>query len=154
MIDIQVIRNDSNHVVNQLKNRGISFDLNKFNDLDDQFRLLQQKKQDLETKRNQLSKEIGAYKKQKKDTTEVFKNVEEVNQNLKNVSNKFNEIKHQLETFLAKIPNLYHPSVPIGAGENENKIIKVVNKDNCKPSQFDHVSIGEKLSGINFEVAS
>ncbi len=154
MIDLQKLRTDQSEIINQLSNRGVVFDDKKFLLLDNEYRNLIQKKQKLETNRNQLSKTIGVYKSQNKEISDILKEVECVNEALKEVTKNFNGIKEDLEQFLSKIPNVYHSSVPIGKNEEDNQVIKVVGKEKCKSSDYDHIAIGEKLLGINFEIAS
>ena len=145
MIDLQKLRTHRDEIKQQLLNRGIEFDDNKFLSLDNEYRQLIQKKQELETNRNQLSKKIGLYKSQNKEISTILNEVENVNDALKEITKTFNGIKEDLEQFLSKIPNVYHASVPIGKNEDDNQVIKVVGEDKCKSSDYDHIAIGEKI---------
>ena len=66
MIDVQLLRNDLDFVYENLNNRGFELNRDEFNELHSKFITLLQEKQDLETQRNALSKNIGILKSQKK----------------------------------------------------------------------------------------
>ena len=86
MIDLQKLRTHRDEIKQQLLNRGIEFDDNKFLSLDNEYRQLIQKKQELETNRNQLSKKIGLYKSQNKEISTILNEVENVNDALKEIT--------------------------------------------------------------------
>ncbi len=154
MIDVQLLRNDLDFVYENLNNRGFELNRDEFNELHSKFITLLQEKQDLETQRNALSKNIGILKSQKKDTDALFKEVESISNALKLKHNQFQDSKIAIDTFLSFIPNVCHSSVPIGQSEDDNAVLSSFLDDKCFKSDIDHISIGEKFSGMDFELGS
>ena len=59
MLDIQMLRNDLDAVVAQLKSRGFDFDAISFSTLEQERKAVQTRTQELQAKRNNSSKQIG-----------------------------------------------------------------------------------------------
>ncbi len=138
-----------------LANRGASVEI--FNRA---VELSQQRKTDLtkaETEKaqlNKLSAEIGKLKRDGQDTTALMGEVEQLKQRYKGSEEDAARVEADLQALLLVIPNKPHSSVPVGASEKENQIIKSVGE----PTKFsfkakEHFEIGEKLDIIDFDRA-
>ena len=156
MLDIQLLRNDITTVANRLAQRGFTLDIAKFNELDTQRKLLQTENEQLQAKRNQLSKQIGAFMGQgKKDEADAAKNeVAQIKSQMDKIEQDLPNIQAALDDLLLRVPNLPHESVPIGKDETENVEVRKVGT----PRQFDfdikdHVDLGAAL-GLDFEKAA
>ena len=156
MLDIQLLRNDITTVANRLAQRGFALDTAKFNELDTQRKLLQTENEQLQAKRNQLSKQIGAFMGQgKKDEADATKNeVAQIKSQMDKIEQDLPNIQAALDDLLLRVPNLPHESVPIGKDETENVEVRKVGT----PRQFDfdikdHVDLGAAL-GLDFEKAA
>ena len=156
MLDIQLLRNDITTVANRLAQRGFALDTAKFNELDTQRKLLQTENEQLQAKRNQLSKQIGAFMGQgKKDEADAAKNeVAQIKSQMDKIEQDLPNIQAALDDLLLRVPNLPHESVPIGKDETENVEVRKVGT----PRQFDfdikdHVDLGAAL-GLDFEKAA
>ncbi len=105
--------------------------------------------------RNEQSKKIGELKRQKLDVSEVLNQVAHIGDEIKVIDQRLSEIEKQIFQILSIIPNLPHPSAPIGNDERDNQIIRVIGE----PKSFnfkvkDHVELGEKLDILDFERAA
>jgi seryl-tRNA synthetase len=171
MLDIQALRNDLASVAARLAARGFVLDTARFEQLEGERKVIQTRTQELQAKRNALSKQIGVLAGQiaRLNATEEFDqadfNNQQIEQNkaevgalsdeLKQLEAKLPQFLQEMDAFLAVIPNLPHESVPIGASEADNvEVRKVGNKPGFDFAVKDHVSLGEGLAGLDFETAA
>lgn len=153
MIDIQLLRKDIHAVAKLLKTRKFDLDVEAFSALEQERREIQIQTEEMQAKRNSLSKQIGFLKQKKEDTSALMKEVSGLGDGLKANEAKLADIQMKLNTLIQIIPNLPHESVPIGEDESANQEIRRVGK----PREFDfeikdHVDVGEPL-GLDFESA-
>lgn len=154
MIDIQLLRKDIDTVAARLKTRNFELDIPAFNALEQARRQIQTQTEEMQAKRNALSKQIGIMKGKKEDTTAVMAEVGSLGDGLKANEAKLADIQAQLNLLIQSIPNLPHDSVPVGPDESANQEIRRVGT----PRQFDfeikdHVDVGTPL-GLDFETAT
>ena len=127
MLDIRFIRENIDLIRDNLKRRRDDEKLKEFEQLlalDEKVRALKRDIQDLRTQRNRLSREIGELKKSGEDDSKLVKEVNKVNAKIKNVETKTDELEQKLRRIQMSIPNILHESVPYGAGEEDNEIVK------------------------------
>ncbi len=154
MIDIQLLRTQLDTVTARLATRGVSFDANTFQALENERKTLQTRTQDLQNKRNTLSKQIGMLKGKGEDASAVLAEVAGLGDELKANEEALTVLMEKFNAFVAVIPNLPHESVPVGKDEHAN--VEVSRWGTPKTFDFpvkDHVELGETLGGIDFETA-
>jgi len=154
MIDIQLLRTQLDHVTARLATRGVSFDAESFKALEDERKTLQTRTQDLQNKRNTLSKQIGMLKGKGEDASAVLAEVGGLGDELKSNEDALAALMERFNAFVAVIPNLPHESVPEGKDEHGN--VEVLRWGTPKTFDFpvkDHVDLGEALGGLDFETA-
>lgn len=156
MLDIQRLRNDSAAVAAKLAGRGFALDTAAFEELESHRKALQVKTEELQARRNSVSKQIGALKGQGKhaEAEAAMAEVAAIKSELEQTDADYQAVQKQLDDWLLVIPNLPHDSVPVGRDENDNVEVRRVGS----PRQFDfevkdHVDLGEKL-GLDFETAA
>ncbi len=152
MLDPHLLRNNLDAVTSALSQRGFKIDQTDIESLEAKRKDIQVKTQELQSKRNSLSKEIGKLKSQGTDTSSIMKEVGELGNKLTQHENELTDIQKQLNDLLMAIPNIPHESVPVGTSEDDNIEIKRWGK--LKEFDFevkDHVDLGEKLGLIDFE---
>lgn len=155
MLDIQLLRTQLDQVTARLATRGVSFDAAAFQTMEDERKTLQTKTQDLQAKRNALSKQVGMLKGKGEDASAVLAEVAGIGDELKSNEEKLGALLEKINAFIAVIPNLPHESVPVGEDEHGN--VEVLRWGTPKQFDFavkDHVEIGENLGGIDFETAA
>ncbi|MDH5436534.1 MAG: serine--tRNA ligase [Gammaproteobacteria bacterium] len=155
MLDLKLLRNEIDATVERLKTRGFVLDAKYFNDLDAQRKDIQVKTQELQKERNAKSKSIGKAKAAGEDIAPLLKEVDGLGDELKTCEEKLDKIQAELDAFLAGIPNVPHESVPVGKNEDEN--VELDRWGDMPEFDFepkDHVDIGEKLGGMDFETGS
>jgi seryl-tRNA synthetase len=127
MLDIRFIRENIDLVRDNLKRRRDDKKLKEFDHLlklDEKVSALKRDIQDLRTQRNKLSREIGELKKSGKDDSKLVKKVNAVNEKIRAVEAETNENESQLKQIQMSIPNILHESVPYGADEEDNEVVK------------------------------
>ena len=155
MLDIQLIRKESDRVVQQLKLRGVDFDLEKFSRLESERKLLQVQTQEYQARRNKLSKEIGILKSKGHSDNALEIEASEVSEKIKEGDTLLCNLQEHYQAFLAELPNFPDESVPFGEGEKDNQEIKQVGViPEFDFPVLDHVALGEKLAGMDFGVSA
>lgn len=154
MLDPQLIRNHLTDVADALSKRGIILDQSLIESLESQRKEVQVNTQELQAKRNTLSKEIGKLKSKGEDADSLMQEVGELGEQLKQHEDKLSDIQGQLDSLLMEIPNAPHDSVPDGNSEDDNLEVKRWGE----PKRFDfeikdHVDLGEQLGLIDFQTA-
>ena len=155
MLDIQTLRNDLTHVASRLATRGFVLDTAKFAQLEAERKTIQTRTQELQAMRNSSSKLIGQAKAKGEDVSAIMAEVANLGDELKQLETRLGEVQHELNAFLAVIPNTPHDSVPVGKSETDNlEIRKVGNVPQFDFAVQDHVSLGEGLGGLDFDTAA
>jgi len=154
MLDIQLFRKDIDAVAQRLATRGFQLDVAAFQALESERKQLQTQTEELQSRRNSLSKQIGMLKGKGEDASAVMAEVGGIGDTLKASAARLEEIQAQLSELMLSIPNLPHESVPVGKDETQNVEVRRVGE----PRQFDfavrdHVDVGEKL-GLDFDTAA
>src|SRR5258706_4155724 len=155
MLDIQLIRNDLDAVAARLATRGVTIDVVAFRTLEEQRKKAQVRTQDLQSKRNASSKQIGELKRKAEDCSGLMAEMASVGNELKSIETELEGIQVKLTDLLLTIPNLPHASVPVGRSADENVEVRRVGE----PRKFDfpakdHVDIGAGLGLLDFDAAA
>ncbi|MFC4519390.1 serine--tRNA ligase [Cupriavidus pinatubonensis] len=154
MLDIQLFRKDIDAVAQRLATRGFQLDVAAFQALEGERKQLQTQTEELQSRRNSLSKQIGMLKGKGEDASAVMAEVGGIGDTLKASAARLEEIQAQVSELMLSIPNLPHESVPVGKDETQNVEVRRVGE----PRKFDfevrdHVDVGEKL-GLDFDTAA
>ncbi len=154
MLDIKFIRSNPDEVVRAMKTRGMDLDLSEFLSLDERRRKILSEVEQLKSKRNTVSKEIGMMKKNGENADELVKEMGQVGDEIKKLDDDVKEIDAALRNIVLAIPNIPDKSLPIG-GEQDYRVERTWGE----PKQFDfeakgHWDIGEKLNILDFERAT
>jgi len=154
MLDIQALRSDLDGVVSQLARRGFAFDAEKFTALEAERKTVQTRTQDLQAKRNNVSKQIGMAKAKGEDVSAIMAEVAGLGDQLKADEARLGELQADLQNLLLNVPNLPHATVPAGASEADNVEVRRIGT----PRTFDfavkdHADVGTPL-GLDFDTGA
>ncbi|MCX7829691.1 MAG: serine--tRNA ligase [Acidobacteria bacterium] len=156
MIDIQRIRNNKDEVKELLSRKNVPFDLiDKVSAIDEEWRHQTTEAEQLKARKNSLSKEIGKLKRENKDTTEIFSEIEKISKSIEEIEISAKEKETELKNLLLIIPNTPNADVPIGADETFNREEKKwgeIPEFEFEPKSHDE--LGEKLDIFDFERAA
>lgn len=154
MLDSKYLRGEIDYAATRLATRNFKLDVDKLNGLEEQRRGLQIKTQDLQAKRNSLSKSIGIAIQKGEDVSAIKEQVKKIGEELVDVKAKQDAVLQEINTYALTVPNLPDESVPVGKDESENVVVRVVGT----PRVFDfepkdHVALGEGLGELDFDNA-
>ena len=154
MLDLQLLRSDLAGVAQRLAQRGYALDTAAFESLERERKTIQTETQELQARRNQLSKSIGQAKAKGEDAAELMAQVSAQADQLKALEQKLAAVQALMNDFLSVIPNLPHASVPAGKSSDEN--VEVRRCGTPRTFDFpvkDHVDIGAGLGLLDFDAA-
>ncbi|TCK44443.1 seryl-tRNA synthetase [Paraburkholderia sp. BL8N3] len=154
MLDIQLLRKDLDGVAKRLADRGYTLDVAAFSSLEAERREIQTRTEELQARRNSLSKQIGAMKGRGEDTSAVMAEVGGIGDTMKASAAQLEEIQKRLQDMMLGVPNLPHESVPVGDDETQN--VEVRRWGTPRTFDFevkDHVDVGAPL-GLDFETGA
>ncbi|CBJ37247.1 serine tRNA synthetase; also charges selenocystein tRNA with serine [Ralstonia solanacearum CMR15] len=154
MLDIQLLRKDIDAVAARLNDRGYELDVAGFAALEAERKAIQTRTEELQARRNSLSKQIGMLKGKGEDASAVMAEVAGIGDELKASAAQLDVVQGRLQDLLLSIPNVPHESVPAGKNETEN--VEVRREGTPRAFDFavkDHVDLGAGL-GLDFDVAA
>ncbi|MCD6459495.1 serine--tRNA ligase [bacterium] len=155
MLDIKFIRENLGIVKQAVSNKNSNVDLKRLLTLDSTKRALQTETDQLKKQRNEVSKQIGLMKKDRKPCDDLMTQMRETGEKIKNIDRTLREIRIEMDEILVWIPNIPHKSAPVGKGEEHNKFVRDYGE---KPSfdfePKDHVELATELEIIDFEASS
>ncbi|WP_353236211.1 serine--tRNA ligase [Diaphorobacter ruginosibacter] len=157
MLDILQLRKDLDSVVARLETRKkpqAFLNVDAFRSLESERKTIQTRTEELQSRRNQLSKQIGMLMgKGEKDAAEAAKaEVAALKGELDASAARLEQIQNEMLGMLQAVPNLPHESVPVGADEHANQEVR--NWGTPREFDFpvrDHVDVGTPL-GLDFDM--
>ncbi|WP_373231060.1 serine--tRNA ligase [Cohnella sp.] len=156
MLDAKLLRNDYDKVANALNNRGASIDLiAAFPKLDISRREKLTESESLKSRRNTVSQDVAKLKKSGENADDLIAEMRNVNDRIKELDDEVREIEAEMDILLLSIPNVPHESVPIGASEDDNVVVRTAGQ----PRRFEydpkaHWDLGVDLGILDFEAAA
>ena len=149
MLDIKLIREDSNLVRQGLEKRGDSYALDSIVELDGRYRNLLRQTEELRAKHNEASKQLST---SKDKPPELIAQMRQLGEQISSLQQQTKEAKGSLDSLLLELPNIPHPSVPVGEGAADNVVVRTWGKPREFPFKpLPHWELGEKLDIIDFQ---
>jgi seryl-tRNA synthetase len=158
MLDIKLIREHPEVVRENLKKRRATEKLKMLEDLieyDKEWRRLLTEANKLRHKRKLITAEIASLKKKGKDFSKKLEEAQKIPEEIEKLEKKIKDYKEKTNRILLNLPNILHESVPVGEGEEESVVVKMVGE----PPNFDfepknHLEIALNLDLIDAERAA
>ena len=145
MLDIKLIREKPELVRQALENRGESSDrigtIDSVIEIDGRYRSLLRQMEELRAKHNEASKQLS---KSKEKPPDIVAQMRELGEQVSSLQQQTREAKAELDSLLLELPNIPHPSVPLGEGPTDNVVVRTWGK----PREFSfkplpHWELGE-----------
>jgi len=155
MLEIKFVSQNLSSVKNALDARGYQIDLDTLKTCDDQRLVILQEIESLRHQRNVVSDRIAEMKKAGDNAETLVIEMRAVSSKIKELDKQLAENQASLADILLGIPNIPHPSVPLGADETDNPVVRTVGELPKFP--FDpqpHWDIGTRLNILDFDRAS
>jgi len=158
MLDINQLRKDLDAVVARLETRKTPqpfLDVERFRSLEGERKAIQTRTEELQARRNTLSRQIGQLKSQDGDTAALMAEVGGIGDTLKAGADRLEVIQSELSAMLMALPNLPQAGVPVGVDETGNLEVRRWSPGGTGPRAFDykprdHVDLGAAL-GLDFD---
>ena len=152
MLDIKILRTEPDRIREALKNRNSDLDITPAIELDIKRRALLTDAEQKKAKQNEITKQIPAMKKEGKNTDEIFAQMRELSDEIKEDDAEISKIDEELRNFMLRIPNIPNAEVPVGADDSENVEIRRYSE----PRKFDfepkaHWDLGVDLDILDFD---
>ncbi len=155
MIDPKLIRENIGLVKESLRKRSASFDIERLMGVEEKRRRLIQETEKMKSEKNFLSNEIAKLKKTGSNPVEKIEHLRSLGKEIEEMELSLKATEKEWEDMILIIPNIPHDTVPVGAGDEDNQVVRFSGE---KPHfDFDplaHWDIGEKLDILDFKRAA
>lgn len=153
MLDLNLIRNDPEGVRSAIAKRGDAPPIDDLLAMDAERRAAQARGDELRAEQKNAGREVAKLKGEEK--AELLARLKTISDEIAALDQRQSDIKQRLREMLLVIPNIPHGSVPVGAGEEDNVVLRTWGE----PPVFDfeprdHLDIGEALGIIDIERAA
>ena len=155
MLEIKYLRQNLSAVTEALKARGHQADLDAFQKWDEDRRTVLQEIETLRHERNVVSDRIAEMKKAGEDAEAIVAEMRAVSSKIKELDKQLSASQEAIDQFLLGLPNVPHPTVPIGKDEADNPEVKAVGT--LPDFSFEpqaHWDIGSRLNILDLERAA
>src|SRR5579863_146212 len=157
MLDLSFVRDNLPLVEEKLRQRGMkpAEVLKNFAQIDAQRRQAITSAETMKAQRNRATEEIAKLKKSGQDASALIAETKELREQVEELSKAAEEYETRLQQILVGIPNIPHPSVPVGKSADDNVEVRRWGT----PPKFDfapkpHWDIGEQLGVLDLERAA
>ena len=159
MLDITLLRKDLPSVLARLETRKSPqafLPVDVFTALEAERKTIQTSTEELQAKRNSLSKQIGQLKAQgaagQAEVDVVMAQTADIKSELESSEARLEGIQADMQALLLNVPNLPHESVPVGKDEHANVVVRSWGTPKAMDFTIkDHVDVGEPL-GLDFDM--
>jgi len=124
MIDIKVVRENPNLIKKNIKNRGYKVDVDKIVKLDNDWRKIKFKEDNLRKERNTISLRINELKKSGKSAKREISEAKKIPNKIQKLQIKRKKLEQDIFSLMAVIPNFQDKSVPVGGEEKNKEVLK------------------------------
>ena len=155
MLDAKQLRADPASVAANLARRGFSLDVAAYTQLEEQRKVAQVESDRVRAERNANAKAVGMAKGKGEDASALLARAEELTHQLATSDAAIAKVQQELDAWQLGLPNTLHASVPEGRDESAN--VEVRKFGTLRTFDFtpkDHVELGERLGGLDFETAA
>lgn len=125
MLDIKMIRQNETEIKRRLATRGVdSRTVDQLLAADQRRRELVVKTENLRQQKNEVSEQIAQAKRNKQTAADEISQMKQVGQQIKQIDEELKMVQSNVQDLASRLPNLPHPSIPIGPDEDSNVEIK------------------------------
>lgn len=155
MHDLKMIRDNPAAFDDGLARRGLSALSAVILDLDARRRAAQTRFQEMQARRNDVSKQIGQLKKSGADASALMDEVAALKEQIPAVEAEDKALGAEIEDMLARIPNLPNADVPQGKDEDDNVVVSTWGQiPSFDFAPLSHDALGVGLGMMDFEAAA
>lgn len=155
MIDPRLLKDDPERLRVMLFQRNQTFPLDELLSLDERRRSLISESDSARHRKNLIAQTIAKRKKTREDCSEELSEMKSLGNKIVKLGKDLEETEVNFKHLIMSLPNLVSSSVPVGANEQDNVVIRSIGA----PSRFDfaprdHVDLGTRLDLFDIERAA
>lgn len=155
MLDLKELRKDPQTFETKLKSKVPETNLAPILALDERLRALKTEVEELKSKRNQSSKEIGLKKQKGEDVAAFMREVSALGEKISLLDHEMAEVERELKHELACLPNLPMDDIPVSPSPKDNICVKSWGEKPTFDFPFkNHVELNETLKLFDFSRAA
>ena len=133
MLDLDTVRTDPRRVKETLRAKGTGPPdlVDRLLEVDETRRATITELQETQSRQNDLSEQIGALKREGKDeeAEAMIEKTSRMKEEIKRLKDDVQEAEAQQEALVLELPNIPHPSVPVGKDEDDNEVEKTFGEE-------------------------
>ncbi len=155
MLDKSFVRENLDAVRRRLMTRGGTYPLAELVEIDAELKKVVLRTEELSRRRNEASEQIGKLKREGHDTAAQQSEVKAISAEIKSLKEEGGRLEERLSSLLDTIPNLPHPTVPVGNDESANAEVRrwgAAPRFDFEP--LDHVDLGTSLGILDMDRAT
>lgn len=155
MVDVKALRDNPDIIKENIKKKFQNERLKLVDEAlkkDSEWRKLKGECDFLRAERNKISREISELKKAGKDVSAIMKKAKKIPEKISELETQAQAIEDEVQAMLNQLPNIMHPSVPLGKDSSENVELEKIGK--AATFNFpvkSHVELGEELKILDFD---
>jgi len=155
MLDIKLIRGETEKVKEKLARRKENVDIDAVIAIDDRRRALLVEAEALKAKQNEVTKLIPQMKKEGKDASAVLAEMKEISEKIKGLDSQIRDVEEELKNIMLTIPNIPNDDVPDGDTDEDNvEIRKFGEPKNFSFEPKAHWDLGKNLGVLDPDTAA
>jgi len=155
MLDIKELRKNPKLFEQKLQTKDPEINLAEILSMDEQLRSLKTKFEEFQSRKNQISKEIGRAKQRQENTDSFTQELIGLEAHISSIETQIPNLEQNLHQALAVLPNLPFEEIPISPSPKDNVCIKEVGEKKTFSFPFkNHVELNEKLHLFDFARAA
>ena len=155
MLDLKLMQKDPDLVRAALEKRNSKIDVAEFSAMDERRKALIAEVEALKAEKNRVGPEIAKRKKAGEDASDLLEKMGQVAERTKALDAELSGVEAAQKEWMMSVPNVPHASVPVGASEEDNPVLRTwgeVPKYDFQPKE--HWELGTALGGLDFECAA
>ncbi|OQB73849.1 MAG: Serine--tRNA ligase [candidate division TA06 bacterium ADurb.Bin131] len=152
MFPIKFVRENLDLLKKAAEQKNAYVDWDAFREYENERRKIIHILEEEKRQHKKLSQELSILKQKNQDFEGILKQARQLSDSIKDREATLREIEEKTENILASIPNIPHPSVPVGKSSEENIVVRTIGE--IKDIPFDvipHYEIGKKLDILHLD---
>ncbi len=154
MLDLKFIRENTEAVRKGIQQKRADDNIDAILALDNQRRTLIGEGEGLKAKRNEVSAKVGQMKKAGENADAVIEEMNTVKTRIQQLDEELKSVEEKLDELMLTVPNVPHPSVPVGATPDDNQSIFEWGEKPSAAGLKPHWDITSALGIIDFDRGS
>ncbi|MEK6667176.1 MAG: serine--tRNA ligase [candidate division NC10 bacterium] len=154
MLDVRYIREHPDDVARALETRGGAESVQRLLALDAERRRRVTAVEALKAERNKVTEQIAQAKRRGESPTEEMARMRKLGDEIKELDAAISGVEREMEALLLQLPNLPHPSVPLGRAEDNQEMWRWGTPRRFPFDPKPHWEVGERLGILDFERAA